>query len=87
MDHARLGADLGRAVGQPLRPEAAIVNYYAPRSSMGGHCDDAEPCQDAPIVSLSFGTWRPCPSRPAALLPGPRLLSRSSSAEVAHARV
>jgi alkylated DNA repair protein alkB family protein 1 len=37
------------------RPESAIVNFYGVESTMGGHLDDAEPCQRAPIVSLSLG--------------------------------
>ena len=52
---ARLAADVGRACGWALRPEAAILNLYSSSSTMGGHRDDAEPCQEAPIVSMSLG--------------------------------
>lgn len=31
------------------------MNYYHTSSSMGGHRDDAEPFQGAPIVSISLG--------------------------------
>jgi alkylated DNA repair protein alkB homolog 1 len=54
-DLERLSADLAAACGWELRPEAAIVNLYGPSSTMGGHLDDAEPCQSAPIVSISLG--------------------------------
>ena len=52
---AQLSADLAAACGWRLSPEAAIINLYGPRSAMGGHRDDAEPCQSVPIVSLSLG--------------------------------
>eukprot|EP00967_Tisochrysis_lutea_P093982 scaffold136305_cov33-Tisochrysis_lutea.AAC.2 len=82
-------SELAHAAGYAIRPEAAIVNYYHSKSTMGmlraargcsplcvrrpalftldgcapapptdrtgGHLDDAEPYQSAPIVSLSFG--------------------------------
>lgn len=51
----RLGAELAGACGWPLHPEAAIINLYHPSSTMGGHKDDAEPNQSAPIVSISLG--------------------------------
>lgn len=35
--------------------EAAIVNFYTPKSTLGGHLDDVEPDQEAPIVSVSLG--------------------------------
>ena len=47
--------DLACACGWRVRAEAAIVNVYGVRSTMGGHLDDAEPCQASPIVSLSLG--------------------------------
>jgi alkylated DNA repair protein alkB family protein 1 len=53
---ATTAADLAKACGWPaLSPEAAIINLYGPSSTMGGHRDDAEPCQSAPIVSISLG--------------------------------
>ena len=52
---SRLSADLAAACGWRVRPEAAIVNLYGPSSAMGGHRDDAEPCQSVPIVSISIG--------------------------------
>mmetsp|Transcript_21587 Transcript_21587/g.59912 ORF Transcript_21587/g.59912 Transcript_21587/m.59912 type:complete len:411 (+) Transcript_21587:66-1298(+) len=36
-------------------PSACIVNYYNPKSLMGGHRDDLELALDKPIVSLSLG--------------------------------
>lgn len=47
--------NIARTVGQEFVPEAAIVNFYPPSSSMGGHLDDAEHNLDTPIVSLSIG--------------------------------
>ena len=53
---ARLAADLAAAAcGAELRAEAAIVNFYGASAAMGGHRDDAEAYQDAPIVSISLG--------------------------------
>lgn len=57
---AKLATELAAAAGetvcpQPLCPQAAIINFYNAESTMGGHLDDAEPCQTAPIVSLSLG--------------------------------
>lgn len=37
------------------KAEAAIVNFYTPKSTLGGHLDDVEPDQEAPIVSVSLG--------------------------------
>ena len=55
-DLAALAADLAAAAGwRGLRAEAAIVNYYSAKSTMGGHRDDAEPYEGAPIVSISVG--------------------------------
>lgn len=54
-DLASLSVDLAAACGWELRPEAAIVNLYGTSSTMGGHLDDAEPCQSVPIVSISIG--------------------------------
>ncbi|GAB6021315.1 hypothetical protein CHUAL_014129 [Chamberlinius hualienensis] len=36
-------------------PEAAIINYYSPRSSIGGHTDHSEFDHLAPLISISFG--------------------------------
>lgn len=52
---AALASDIAAACGDPMVGEAAIVNFYGPRSTMGGHQDDAEPHQAAPIVSISVG--------------------------------
>lgn len=41
--------------GRAMRPEAGIVNFYGPDAHMGGHVDDAELTDEAPIVSLSLG--------------------------------
>eukprot|EP01041_Mallomonas_annulata_P003219 gene3219-6364_t len=57
-DLAAMCKDLAAAAGYTMRPEAAIVNFYPEGSTMGGHRDEVEPCQDAPIVSLSLG----CPA-------------------------
>ena len=54
-DLTQLAIDLAGACGWSLRPEAAILNLYGVKSTMGGHLDDAEPCQSAPIVSISLG--------------------------------
>lgn len=51
----RLASDLAAACGWSLRAEAAIFNLYGANSTMGGHRDDAEPCQSVPIVSISLG--------------------------------
>ena len=52
---SKLAADLAAACGWQMRAEAAIVNLYGASSTMGGHLDDAEPCQSVPIVSISLG--------------------------------
>lgn len=51
----QLAAELAFACGWALTPEAAIINLYGHKSVMGGHLDDAEPCQSVPIVSISLG--------------------------------
>lgn len=38
-----------------LRSEAGIVNYYRPKSTMGGHRDDLELTFEEPVVSISCG--------------------------------
>lgn len=40
---------------ETFRPEAAIVNYYGKKSSLGIHNDCSEEALDEPIISLSFG--------------------------------
>jgi alkylated DNA repair protein alkB family protein 1 len=49
---------LASVVGESIKPEAAIVNYYPANATMGGHLDDAELTMDKPIVSISIG----CPA-------------------------
>lgn len=46
---------LATAVGHSFQPQSAIVNYYHPKSTMGGHVDDAEVDLSCPLVSLSLG--------------------------------
>ena len=41
-----------------FHPEAALVNYYSPGDTLGGHIDDAEADLSIPLVSLSVG----CPA-------------------------
>uniref|UniRef100_A0A131XUE1 Putative alkylated dna repair protein alkb log 1 n=1 Tax=Ixodes ricinus TaxID=34613 RepID=A0A131XUE1_IXORI len=51
-----LATGLARLAGfGAFRPEAAIVNYYAMDSALGGHVDNSELALDAPVVSASFG--------------------------------
>ena len=38
-----------------MNAEAAIVNYYRPGDTMGGHVDDAETDRSLPLVSVSLG--------------------------------
>mmetsp|Transcript_21808 Transcript_21808/g.46081 ORF Transcript_21808/g.46081 Transcript_21808/m.46081 type:complete len:369 (-) Transcript_21808:137-1243(-) len=52
---AEISSQLAAACGYKLHAEAAIINYYHSHSTMGGHLDDAEACQDVPIVSISLG--------------------------------
>lgn len=45
-----------RALGyDDYRPQAAIVNYYPPGSTLSGHTDHSEVNLDAPLFSFSFG--------------------------------
>ena len=44
-----------RATGYPGRPEACLVNYYAPSARMGSHRDEDEQDKAAPVVSISLG--------------------------------
>jgi alkylated DNA repair protein alkB family protein 1 len=46
---------LATMVGHSFEPQSAIVNYYNPKSTMGGHVDDAEVDLSLPLVSLSLG--------------------------------
>ena len=51
----RCAALAAAAGGGAFAAEAAIVNYYAPGDTMGGHVDDAEHDLTRPLVSLSVG--------------------------------
>lgn len=42
-------------VGGPARPEACLINYYAPGAKMGSHRDLDEENKTAPVLSLSLG--------------------------------
>ena len=52
---AAICAGFAARVGEAMVPEAAIVNYYTPDQTMGGHVDDAERDLTRPLVSLSLG--------------------------------
>lgn len=54
-DLANLSKQLIKPFGMDLVPETAIINYYRSSTTMGGHKDDAEWTDDAPVVSISFG--------------------------------
>lgn len=49
------GETAASAVGETLRAEAGIVNYYKLTASMGGHQDIAERTYDHPVIGLSVG--------------------------------
>lgn len=49
-----LGSFAQKLVGS-IEPETAIINYYRKGATMGGHKDDAEWTDEAPVVSMSFG--------------------------------
>jgi alkylated DNA repair protein (DNA oxidative demethylase) len=51
---AAVADTLGAAEADRYRPDAAIVNLYAPDARLGLHCDAEEPA-DAPVVTLSLG--------------------------------
>ena len=51
---ASLVASLAASVGSSTRAEAAIVNYYALDSTLGGHLDDSEYYMGSPIVSIRY---------------------------------
>jgi hypothetical protein len=40
---------------RPFSPDAALVNYYRPGDTLGGHVDDAEADMAQPIVTASLG--------------------------------
>ncbi|CAM8916078.1 unnamed protein product [Rhodiola kirilowii] len=42
-------------IGEEFQPEAAIVNYFGPGDTLGGHLDDMEADWSKPIVSVSLG--------------------------------
>ncbi|RHY98992.1 hypothetical protein DYB28_002396 [Aphanomyces astaci] len=50
-----LGTKFAHAVGLDLTSEAALVNYYKPSSTMGGHQDNVEVTFDHPVISVSLG--------------------------------
>ena len=54
-DVAALAAGLAARVGERMVAEAAIVNYYVPGQTMGGHVDDAERDRSKALVSISLG--------------------------------
>jgi alkylated DNA repair protein (DNA oxidative demethylase) len=41
--------------GYRAKPEACLVNYYAPGATMGAHRDEDEDDMSAPVVSVSLG--------------------------------
>jgi alkylated DNA repair protein alkB family protein 1 len=51
-----LATMIGNAVGQAIKAEAVIVNYYALDSVMGAHRDELEFTFDHPVISLSVGS-------------------------------
>lgn len=51
---ARRSADLAGA-GSGFEPDAALVNFYGPGDTLGGHRDDVEADLEMPIVSISLG--------------------------------
>lgn len=56
-DLATLAARLARPASQgtEFHAEAAIINYYGPDDTLGGHIDDMEADLSKPIVSISLG--------------------------------
>ena len=51
---AAVADTLGPTAADDYRPDAAIVNLYAPDARLGLHCDAEEP-SDAPVVTISLG--------------------------------
>ncbi|KAJ4840741.1 hypothetical protein Tsubulata_045515 [Turnera subulata] len=54
-DLAKKLASPAMPVGEEFWPEGAIVNYFGPADTLGGHLDDMEVDWSKPIVSLSLG--------------------------------
>lgn len=55
-DLSKLSKLIATVIGHhDFEPEAAIVNYYAPDSSIGGHTDHSEKNHEAPLLSVRFG--------------------------------
>lgn len=52
---SELASEAACMVGQKIRAEASIVNFYPESATMGGHLDDAELSVTNPIVSISLG--------------------------------
>lgn len=52
---AKRMADVALPDGEGFQPEAAIVNYFGPGNTLGGHLDDMEADWSRPIVSMSLG--------------------------------
>jgi alkylated DNA repair protein (DNA oxidative demethylase) len=51
---AAVADTFGAEEAERYRPDAAIVNLYAPDARLGLHCDAEEPA-DAPVVTISIG--------------------------------
>ena len=55
-DLLKLSNHVANCLGFPgFKAEAAIVNYYALDSTLGGHTDHSERNYSAPLLSFSFG--------------------------------
>lgn len=53
MDLNLLSCTIARVIGfNNFKAEAAIVNYYALDSSIGGHTDHSEKNKEAPLISV-----------------------------------
>ena len=46
---------LGGIAAEGWEPDVALINYYREGDTLGGHKDDVEQDQTAPIVALSLG--------------------------------
>lgn len=53
--HAALGTTQHASGAPRYQPDAALINYYRPGDTLGGHRDDVEFDQRQPIVSISLG--------------------------------
>jgi len=51
----QLAQDICKSMGLSIVSETAIINYYRRKSTLGGHKDDAEWTDEAPVVAISFG--------------------------------